>query len=138
MSPPIWPLSRFNTDLDLQVVDDFRVVKALRTNQPPRFVSYLVAICLLGLLAAAVYFKSIDDPSLSLALAGAFVGIIILLLLVDRLLTRCTQCGGRLANHSTLVPLGEESYRVWGHVCRSCKLLEIHQCINTKLESDAS
>jgi hypothetical protein len=138
MAKPIWPFSRFNTDLGLPSVDGYRVIENLRTNQPPRFVSYLVLVGLLGLLVLAVYFKLIDQTATALAMAGIFVGVILLLLVLDRLLTHCTQCAGKLVQHSAVVPSQRESYRVSGHVCRSCRVMEIYFCINTKLESDIS
>jgi hypothetical protein len=99
MAKSIWPFSRLNTDLGLPSVDGYCVIENLRTNQPPRFVSYLVLVGLLGLLALAVYFKSIDQTATALAMAGTFVGVILLLLVLDRLLTRCTQCAGRLVQY---------------------------------------
>lgn len=137
MAKMIWPFSLMSTELNLHSVLHYRVIENLRTNQPPRFVSYSVLMGLLSLLALSVYFQSIDEPVTAVVLAISFAAVIGALLLLDRLLTRCAQCASKLTWLSTVVAHQNKTYRVSGHVCRSCTLIEISMCINTKLESDS-
>lgn len=138
MDKVIWPFSHFCIRLPITKIDEYTIVDGLARNQPPRFVSYVVVLCLLALLPLAVYFKHTGHDGTALWCVFSFVAGILALLGIDKLLATCKACGERTRRYERAGFAFEKNlYRLTGRKCERCKTVEVLMCINMKLEGSS-
>jgi hypothetical protein len=137
MNNVIWPFSLLCKSLPIAELDGMTIVATLAKPNPPRWVSCALGVHLFALLIAAVVFKSYGNTNASLISAGSFVGTILFVLALDKLLVKCSFCGGRLKNYAKRdYPYKNHKYDLNGKKCVVCNKVQIFMCINTALKSD--
>lgn len=138
MDKVIWPFSRFCTKLPIEKIDEYTIVDGLAKNQPPKIVSYIVVLCLLALLALAVYFNQAGHDGAALWCAFGFVASILVLLGLEKILSTCKACGTRTQRYERAeYAFDKNLYRLTGRKCERCKTVEVLMCVDMKLESDS-